>query len=303
MIKKVYLSRAMTRAMALEHPIGDPTGGPAYGERRDPVSAVVAGAEMFTTGEAVMAGTASLFEGLTFAGGALSLVGNVTGNKTLSQLGTVASLAGGVGQLADWATSGVTSPSGDGNLADNSAPEANAPGAAPNATPTPANPTPADLAAKNVINPADANLANVQSSINPAQANTPVQTGAPVAAPSAPSALNSPTTPQPGLLSQGMNWIKQNPMAAYIGAQAVGGAADMVSGLTPAKVAALKAQADATNYQTQLAKDNIARLNAGYSQVNQGIAINPNVNTSLTPATQFVMMPPQNTGLIAGAKA
>jgi hypothetical protein len=41
MYKKVYLSRAMTKSMATEYPIGDPTGGPAYGERNDPVSAAV----------------------------------------------------------------------------------------------------------------------------------------------------------------------------------------------------------------------------------------------------------------------
>lgn len=43
MYKKVYLSRATTRAMATEYPIGDPTGGPAYGEKNDPVSAAIVG--------------------------------------------------------------------------------------------------------------------------------------------------------------------------------------------------------------------------------------------------------------------
>lgn len=43
MYKKVYLSRAMTRSMATEYPIGDPTGGPAYGEKNDPVSAAIVG--------------------------------------------------------------------------------------------------------------------------------------------------------------------------------------------------------------------------------------------------------------------
>jgi hypothetical protein len=41
MYKKVYLSRATTRAMATEYPIGDPTGGAAYGEYNDPVTAAV----------------------------------------------------------------------------------------------------------------------------------------------------------------------------------------------------------------------------------------------------------------------
>ena len=39
---KVYLSRRQTRAMSIDHPIGDPTGGPAYRELRDPVTAIAA---------------------------------------------------------------------------------------------------------------------------------------------------------------------------------------------------------------------------------------------------------------------
>lgn len=41
MFNKIYLSRAQSRAYSYEFGVGDPTGGPAYGERRDPVSAVV----------------------------------------------------------------------------------------------------------------------------------------------------------------------------------------------------------------------------------------------------------------------
>ena len=38
---KTYLSRAQTRAWSSEMPVGDPTGGPAYGERNDPVTAAI----------------------------------------------------------------------------------------------------------------------------------------------------------------------------------------------------------------------------------------------------------------------
>lgn len=41
MFNKVYLSRAQTRAMSIDHPIGDPFGGAAYGELRDPVTAAI----------------------------------------------------------------------------------------------------------------------------------------------------------------------------------------------------------------------------------------------------------------------
>lgn len=40
-ISKVYLSRAQTRAMSMDGPVGDPFGGPAYGEKNDPVTAAV----------------------------------------------------------------------------------------------------------------------------------------------------------------------------------------------------------------------------------------------------------------------
>lgn len=40
---KSYLSRAQTRAMAADMPIGDPFGGPAYGERNDPITAIAGG--------------------------------------------------------------------------------------------------------------------------------------------------------------------------------------------------------------------------------------------------------------------
>jgi hypothetical protein len=43
MYKKVYLSRAQTKSMSAEYPIGDPTGGPAYGEKNDPVTATIVG--------------------------------------------------------------------------------------------------------------------------------------------------------------------------------------------------------------------------------------------------------------------
>jgi hypothetical protein len=99
--QKTYLSRAMTRAMALDHPIGDPHGGPAYGERNDPISAIISIGTLFATGGAVLAGTASLMTGLAFAGAAISLVGNVTGNSTLSKIGMVVGIAGGIGSLAE----------------------------------------------------------------------------------------------------------------------------------------------------------------------------------------------------------
>lgn len=54
---KIYLSRAQSRVLAMDQPIGDPYGGPAYGEKNDPVSAMIgvaalsAGSSMLASGE------------------------------------------------------------------------------------------------------------------------------------------------------------------------------------------------------------------------------------------------------------
>jgi hypothetical protein len=133
--QKTYLSREMTRAMALEHPIGDPHGGVAFGERNEPISAILSIGTLFSTGGAVLAGTATLMQGLMFAGSALSLVGNLTGNSKLSKIGMFVGLAGGVGALAESAgmfssgTLGETFGYGSGAAT-------GAPGAALQGTPT-----------------------------------------------------------------------------------------------------------------------------------------------------------------------
>lgn len=125
--QKTYLSRAMTKAMSLDHPIGDPFGGPAFGEKRDPVSAVVAVSAMYMSSAGAAALVASVAAGglaaatvgtvaagLAFAGGAMSLVGNVTGNANLQRYGSYAMIAGAAGGIFDpsgFAGSSVTSSS------------------------------------------------------------------------------------------------------------------------------------------------------------------------------------------------
>jgi len=92
MFQKTYLSREMTRAMALDHPIGDPFGGPAYGEKNDPISIVAA---VMSIEVGLTIGALTLTGGLMIAGGVLSIAGQVTGNEKLSMIGSIASLAGG----------------------------------------------------------------------------------------------------------------------------------------------------------------------------------------------------------------
>ena len=45
---KTYLSRAQTRAWSSEMPVGDPTGGPAYGERNDITAALGFGGSLIS---------------------------------------------------------------------------------------------------------------------------------------------------------------------------------------------------------------------------------------------------------------
>lgn len=94
--QKTYLSREMSRVYAMDNPVGDPFGGPAYGEKNGPAVAIML--PVFTmagTYTAMMAG--SIMAGVAFAGAAVSLVGTVTGNQKLQRIGAVAGLIGGAG--------------------------------------------------------------------------------------------------------------------------------------------------------------------------------------------------------------
>lgn len=86
MFKKTYLSRAMTKALSLDAPIGDPFGGPAFGERNEPVTAFFA--------------VATAFETIAAVGTVISVVGLVTGNSSLTKIGGVIGLVGGFGTMA-----------------------------------------------------------------------------------------------------------------------------------------------------------------------------------------------------------
>lgn len=90
--KKTYLSVEETRRQSWDHPVGDPFGGPAYGEYRMPVAAVV-GAVMAAAD--IAATTLGILNGLALAGSALSFVGQVTGNSKLAMAGGIMSLGAG----------------------------------------------------------------------------------------------------------------------------------------------------------------------------------------------------------------
>jgi hypothetical protein len=293
MIKKIYLSRAQTRAMAAEHPIGDPTGGPAYGEKNDPISAAISIGTMFATAEAGFAAM-TLMQGITFAGAAVSLVGNITGNKSLMKLGAIAGIAGGLGSLAESAglfssgnlseTLGMTTSIPDEALRGSVAVGAQTPvvdGVQVSAVPDAASaPSVVDSRSLNpnvpggATNPLTAGPGNFAS--ENVQALTPAQLNAPTAntfgQTPGPAGPNAVAPAGPGFVdsikagnyldaakaagSGTMDMLKTNPTGAYVAAQAVGGVADWLSGKTDAEIAALKANtgfADAKAQEVQLA--------------------------------------------------
>ena len=101
---KVYLSRSMTRSMSIDHPVGDPFGGPAFAEKRDPVSAIVA-VGSFLAGDAIVAAIgAEVLAGIAIASTAATVVGRLTGNSFLSDVGKIGGAFAGGASLGsmDW---------------------------------------------------------------------------------------------------------------------------------------------------------------------------------------------------------
>jgi hypothetical protein len=100
-----------------------------------------------------------------------------------------------------------------------------------------------------------------------------------------------------------MDLAKSNPGAAMVMGQAAGGVANWLSGKTDAEIEALQAQTGFSNAKAMEVQELLARekrrranLNAGYTQINAGVAVNPNAQVPQPWAPQ------QPTGLIAGAR-
>lgn len=210
MTKKFYLTRTQTRAMAADHPIGDPTGGAAYGEKNDPITAIVSIASMAGTYAAAGSFAAmTLMQGITFAGAALSLVGNISGNSTLMKIGAIAGIAGGIGSFAESAglidktstlgeTFGMEGTKAAGNLVQT-------PTAAPEAAPSVAE-VPPDASNINVRSNAALNPTPVEAAPN---VNAPGGATSPLNAPGgASSPLNAPGTDILGNKIPGMSYAQ-----------------------------------------------------------------------------------------------
>lgn len=131
--QKHYLSKAQTKAMSAFEPIGDPFGGPAYGEFRDPVSATVmaiadvAGAEVVgaaiadtvaadaiagtVLGDAVASGVADAAAGAITDAAAGSAIADAAGAGLVdAAAGTTAGDIAGIQAAADAAGTAATPP-------------------------------------------------------------------------------------------------------------------------------------------------------------------------------------------------
>ena len=336
MINKIYMSRAQTRAMATEHPIGDPTGGPAYGEKNDPISAAIAIGSMGATYAAAGYTFAAMtvLQGITFAGAALSLVGNVTGNKSLMKLGMVVGIAGGIGSLAEGA--GLFGPEGSGNLGEKLGMTTSVSDEALRAgssTLAPGTQTPV-LNGDPLVD-ASANTSRELAAANSRSLNPNVPGGAtsPFNAPNPGTDILGRPLPQmsvaPGMggpnLSAGvpagpgvidsikagnygqalstaggnaMDLLKNNPTGAYVAAQAIGAVADVLSGKTGAELEALKANTGYANAKALEVQEAIAKEQRRRANAANGYG---NVNTSMKVNTN-TSMAANPAGLITGAR-
>ncbi len=99
-----HVSANVMRAYGIDHPIGDPFSGAAYGDKHKGGNALggLGGIGSIIGGIAVIAsgGTlAPLMGGLMIAGGAMSTIGAISGNNTLTKIGGITSAVGGVGAM------------------------------------------------------------------------------------------------------------------------------------------------------------------------------------------------------------
>lgn len=338
MIVKTYLSRAQSRAWSLEHPMGDPTGGPAYREMRAPVVAAIG---MATSFSGMIAG--KIMAGVAFAGSALSLVGSLTGNKTLSRIGMVAGAIGGAGmagafgetaQAATWGSAfgGAEAAGGSMAMQNLSQSAAQAPGnlapvmdgaqAFPVSTPVDVAPTPLGGIGSGGIAPGALNAPGA-SGLNVPGTGSSLGGGAPAPLRQTPAGSTGAPgtgtgdgiTPPPsgdsgGLIESVMNagrgvtrFVKENPELAKIMASGAGGLAKYLSGIPDAQLDALQAQTGYADARAMQIQEEIELERQRRANLNAGYQqVNQNINVN--PDANMLQYQPVGVrgGLIAGAQ-
>jgi len=103
--KQIHISLSQSRAWSSEIPIGNPHGGPAYGEKCGPAVAVV-GLAMSVSEVAAVGLT--LASGLALAGSALGVIGMVTGNQTLGMIGGLMGMGGALANMTGFSGGQIT---------------------------------------------------------------------------------------------------------------------------------------------------------------------------------------------------
>lgn len=102
MFKPTLVTGAVYRAYGIEHPIGDPFGGPAYGlKEKGGIGGIFKAAIPIIAGAAMIIGSGGalapmVIGGAMMAGGAMSGIGAISGNQTLSKIGNITSAVAGV---------------------------------------------------------------------------------------------------------------------------------------------------------------------------------------------------------------
>lgn len=105
MFKPTLVTGAVYRAYGIEHPIGDPFGGPAYGQKeKGGIGSIFSSVVPIVAGAAMMIGSGGalapmVIGGAMMAGGAMSGIGAISGNQTLSKIGGITSAVAGVAGL------------------------------------------------------------------------------------------------------------------------------------------------------------------------------------------------------------
>jgi len=330
MTKKYYLSRAQTRAMSGYEPIGDAFGGAAYGEKNDPVTA---GMAIYSMYGAYAATAITVWQGIAAVGGALTLVGMATGNSKLTKLGQIGMLAGNIGGFAESAMADPSAlkpeapaPAADGlpQVSDAVAtPVVNGQlQTAPITEPVAAGGNVNTAPPTNVTTGPSVPSVDVNQVGGPANTlNTPSPTPG---APTTPGAYDPTTATRAADYAAGgkfgppagstappgfMDKLASNPMGMYAAASVVGSVGDYLSGKTDAEIDALKAQtgynnAKALETQAMLDKEKLRRanLNAGYTNVDTSMKVNPNAQIARPWDPKQAAAPAAPAGLIAGAR-
>jgi hypothetical protein len=252
----------------------------------------------------------SVMQGITFAGAALNLVGNVSGNKTLQKIGMVAGIAGGIGQLAgiQGPTLGKVFGSGGATPVTGAAPSGsltNTPTSAANA-PAAGNVQPAQSYAGGQVGTTTVAPTSAPAPVTTPPVTTPVNASPGFTAGS--SYTGAYTPPDMSIATSDvlktagaggggvwesvkgagkslMDFTKENPGAAVMLGSTASTLSDYLTGKTDAEIDALEAQKSLAGAKSEEIQEAINRerqrrknLEEGYAQVDTGIKVNPNAS-------------------------